>query len=56
MSKQFVKDLKIVLDEAEKMNLNLPATKQAYALYEKLQNEGYGDDGAHALVKLWWNE
>ena len=54
--KHFVKDLKIVLDEAEKMDLNLPATKQAYALYEKLQNDGYGDDGTQALIKLWWNE
>ena len=54
--KHFVKDLKIVLDEAEKMDLNLPATKQAYALYEKLQNNGYGDDGTQALIKLWWNE
>ena len=54
--KHFLKDLKIVLEEAEEMNLNLPSTKQAYELYEKLQNDGYGDDGAHALVKLWWNE
>ena len=54
--KHFLKDLKIVLEEAEEMNLNLPSTKQAYELYEKLQNEGYGDDGTQALIKLWWNE
>ena len=45
-----------MLEEAEEMNLNLPSTKQAYELYEKLQNEGYGDDGTQALIKLWWNE
>lgn len=54
--KHFVKDLKIVLDEAAKMNLDLPATKQAYDLYEMLQDKGHGDDGTQALIKLWWNE
>lgn len=52
--KHFVKDLKIVLEEAEKMELNLPSTKQAYELYEKLQQDGHGDDGTQALIKLWW--
>ena len=54
--KHFVKDLKIVLDEAAKMDLDLPSTKQAYDLYEKLQDTGHGDDGTQALIKLWWNE
>ena len=54
--KHFVKDLKIVLDEAAKMNLDLPATKHAYDLYEMLQDKGHGDDGTQALIKLWWNE
>ena len=54
--KHFVKDLKIVLDEAAKMNLDLPATKQAYDLYEMLQDKGHGDEGTQALIKLWWNE
>lgn len=53
--KHFVKDLKIALDEAEKMNLNLPSTKQAYELYEKLEADGYGDEGTQALIKLWWD-
>lgn len=53
--KHFVKDLKIALDEAEKMNLDLPSTKQAYELYERLETEGYGDSGTQALIKLWWN-
>lgn len=52
--KHFLKDLKIALDEAEKMDLDLPATKQAYALYEKLEQNGHGDEGTQALIKLWW--
>lgn len=53
--KHFVKDLKIALDEAEKMNLELPSTTQAYKLYEQLEKAGHGDDGTQALIKLWWD-
>lgn len=54
--KHFVKDLKIALDEAEKMAIQLPGTSLAKELYEKLENQGYGDDGTQALIKLWWPE
>ncbi|HEX5351675.1 MAG TPA: NAD(P)-dependent oxidoreductase [Trichococcus sp.] len=54
--KHFVKDLKIALDEAEKMGINLPATKQAALLYEQLAGKDFADDGTQALVKLWWGE
>lgn len=53
--KHFVKDLKIALDEAKKMNLELPATTQAYKLYENLENAGYEDEGTQSLIKLWWD-
>ncbi|WP_334329784.1 NAD(P)-dependent oxidoreductase [Companilactobacillus sp. HBUAS59699] len=54
-SKHFLKDLRIALEESEKMNLDLPATKQAKALYEKLVDEkDLGNDGTQALIKLWW--
>jgi 3-hydroxyisobutyrate dehydrogenase and related beta-hydroxyacid dehydrogenases len=54
-SKHFLKDLRIALEESEKMNLNLPATKQAKALYEKLvDDKKLGNDGTQALIKLWW--
>lgn len=54
--KHFIKDLKIALDEAEKMNLDLPATKLATDLYEKLANKGFENDGTQALIKLWWTD
>lgn len=54
--KHFVKDLKIALDEAEKMQLDLPATKLAAELYEKLAEKGFENDGTQALIKLWWAE
>ncbi|WP_338215616.1 NAD(P)-dependent oxidoreductase [Companilactobacillus muriivasis] len=54
-SKHFLKDLRIALDESEKMGLDLPATKQAKKLYETLVDEQkLGDDGTQALIKLWW--
>lgn len=54
--KHFVKDLKIVLDEAEKMDLHLPSTQLACRLYEELTEEGYEDSGTQALIKLWWKQ
>lgn len=52
--KHFVKDLKIALAEAEKMDVQLPGTSLAKELYEKLENQGHGNDGTQALIKLWW--
>ena len=52
--KHFIKDLKIALDEAEKMNLELPSTELATKLYESLANKGFENDGTQALIKLWW--
>lgn len=53
-SKHFLKDLKIALDEAEKMRLNLPGTREAKRLYQNLCDLGYENDGTQALIKLWW--
>lgn len=54
--KHFVKDLKIALDEAKKMNLELPSLALAEKMYEKLESKGNGEDGTQALIKLWWEE
>lgn len=52
--KHFIKDLKIALDEAAKMGIDLPSTKLATELYEKLADKGFENDGTQALIKLWW--
>lgn len=53
--KHFIKDLKIVLDEAKKMHIELPMTQLAEQLYEKLATKGFADEGTQALIKLWWS-
>lgn len=56
-AKHFLKDLRIALDEAKASHLELPATRQAAALYETLvDDKGLGNEGTQALVKLWWPE
>lgn len=53
-AKHFLKDLRIALDEAEKMKLDLPATKLAKQLYETMVDEkGLGNDGTQGLIKLY---
>ena len=53
-AKHFLKDLRIALDEADKMELDLPATKLAKQLYETMVDEkGLGDDGTQGLIKLY---
>lgn len=55
-AKHFLKDLRIALDEAARLDLQLPATMEAKRLYELLvDREELGDDGTQALVKLWWH-
>ena len=54
--KHFIKDLGIALDEAERMGIDLPATRRAKELYDQLKDAGYGNDGTQSLVKLWWNK
>ncbi|MCM0583444.1 NAD(P)-dependent oxidoreductase [Weissella diestrammenae] len=53
-AKHLLKDLRIALDEAQKLELVLPATDLAEALYTKLVNDlKMGDAGTQALIKLW---
>lgn len=54
--KHFIKDLKIALDEAKRMELDLPATALATTLYEQLADKGFENDGTQALIKLYWPE
>ncbi|QPA31861.1 NAD(P)-dependent oxidoreductase [Thermaerobacillus caldiproteolyticus] len=54
--KHFIKDMKIALDEAEKMNLHLPGLALAKAMYEELAAEGEENSGTHALYKKYVNK
>ncbi|MNH34038.1 2-hydroxy-3-oxopropionate reductase [compost metagenome] len=51
--KHFVKDMKIALDESNRMGITLPGLALAYEMYEKLIAEGYGDNGTQALLKYY---
>ncbi|WP_251546678.1 NAD(P)-dependent oxidoreductase [Limosilactobacillus caecicola] len=56
-AKHFLKDLRIALETAEEMQIDLPASKEAKQLYEVLvDDQQLGNDGTQALIKLWWNE
>ncbi len=48
----FVKDLRIAIEEASVMGLQLPGLELASVAYERLAELGYGDRGTHALALL----
>ncbi|MGM0181679.1 2-hydroxy-3-oxopropionate reductase [Enterococcus sp. AZ150] len=54
--KHFIKDLKIALDEAKQMKLDLPATTLAEKLYEQLADQGFENEGTQALIRLYWQD
>lgn len=45
----FIKDMGIILDEANKMNLVLPGLALVHQLYISLRAKGYGQNGTQAL-------
>lgn len=45
------KDVRLVLDEADRLGVPLLATSLVFNLYRVLQNDGLGGEGNHALVK-----
>lgn len=51
--KHFLKDMKIAIDEAERMDLDLPGLKLSKELYSALLEKGYGDNGTQALIKYY---
>ena len=51
--KHFVKDMRIALEEADKMELQLPGLTLAKSLYEDLMNEGYEENGTQALFNSY---
>lgn len=51
-AKHFLKDLRIALDEADNMHLQLPATQLAKQLYEQMVNTGKGNLGTQGLITM----
>ncbi|AKM18342.1 2-hydroxy-3-oxopropionate reductase [Geobacillus sp. 12AMOR1] len=51
--KHFIKDMKIALEEAERMNLLLPGLALAKQLYEELAQAGEENSGTQALYKRY---
>ena len=52
-TKHFLKDLRIALEEANAMKLDLPGLQLAINLYEELMAKGYGDKGTQVLFKKY---
>ena len=49
----FIKDMKLALEECEKMNINLPGLKTAYKIYNELEEEVRNTNGTQAISK-WY--
>ncbi len=49
----FVKDMKIALDEAERMKLDLPGLRLAHSLYAQLVERGFAEEGTQALYRAY---
>ncbi|SMQ70024.1 3-hydroxyisobutyrate dehydrogenase [Bacillus sp. OV166] len=53
--KHFIKDMKIAIDEAERMGMEVPGLSLAKSLYDQLSEMGEENSGTHALYKYWKN-
>jgi 3-hydroxyisobutyrate dehydrogenase len=51
--RHFVKDLRIALESASELGIDLPGGQLAARLYESLVAAGYGDDGTQAIWRLY---
>ncbi|RST75319.1 NAD(P)-dependent oxidoreductase [Siminovitchia acidinfaciens] len=51
--KHFIKDMGIALDEAKRMELELPGLELAERMYKTLAKKGEENSGTQALVKYW---
>ena len=51
--KHFLKDMRIALESAEAMKLDLPGLKQAKKLYDEVATRGWEESGTQALLKLY---
>ena len=51
--RHFVKDLRIALESAAELGVELPGASVAMGLYQSLVAAGYGDDGTQAIWRLY---
>lgn len=51
--KHFLKDLRLALEAAEALKLDLPGTAQAKKLYDQVAARGWEDSGTQALFRLY---
>lgn len=51
--KHFLKDMRIALESAEAMQLDLPGLKQAKKLYDEVERRGWADQGTQVLLKYY---
>lgn len=51
--KHFLKDMRIALESAESMKLNLPGLALAKKLYDDVAQNGWEEEGTQALLKLY---
>ena len=51
--KHFLKDLRLALESAAELKLDLPGTQQAKKLYDEVAARGWEDSGTQALFRLY---
>jgi 3-hydroxyisobutyrate dehydrogenase len=51
--KHFIKDMKIALEEAENLGIEVPGLSLAKKMYEQLAEKGEENSGTQALYKYW---
>lgn len=49
----FVKDIGIAINEVRRMDLDLPGLALAQKMYERLLEDGFGEDGTQALYRIY---
>ena len=54
--KHFIKDMRIAIESADEMGLELPGLKLGKTLYDKLAAQGGEDNGTQALLKIYQPE
>lgn len=54
--KHYVKDMKIAIEEAKDVNLDLNVIEEVRTMYERLVEDGLGDLGTQALIRYYEKE